>query len=219
MSTRKNIGIWIALAAAVALHVLVLLLPLTRSVPPESNDDRIELELIAFLPDPNRVMETAPEPAPLPPSTAQQNTAPQAAAPMPIQPPPAPVELEQDRLVTLMKRDSFDGTAIILSRQFITEESVADRLFGRPTTIDQTASRQEFHFPDRPDMLAMLYTPMQDLPFEYTPGLIHFAYAPGVRGDLQRFWDVITPEFGWRTNSGTEVRCVWVLVVVGCGWK
>ena len=68
-------------------------------------------------------------------------------------------------------------------------------------------------------MLTMLNRPMQDLPFEYTPGLVHFAYVPGVRGDLQRFWDVITPEFGWRTNNGTEVRCKLLLVVIGCGWK
>jgi hypothetical protein len=68
-------------------------------------------------------------------------------------------------------------------------------------------------------MIAMLDQPMQKVPFAYTPGLVKFAYAPGVKGDLQRFWDVITPEFGWRTKNGTEFRCVWVLIIGGCGWK
>ena len=216
MSNRKNAGIWTALAAALALHALLLLLPLTRSVAPRDDGQRIELELITFLPDPARAVENRPEDAPLPPAKVAQSAIPKAAEPAP---PPPPAEPEQDRSVTLVKRDPVDNTDIILSHQFITDESIADQLFGKPTTIDRTAGQREFHFPDRPDMLTMLYTPMQDLPFEYTPGLIHFAYAPGVRGDLQRFWDVITPEFGWRTNSGTEVRCVWVLVVVGCGWK
>ena len=109
------------------------------------------------------------------------------------------------------------NTDVILSRQYISEEPVIDRLFGRP--LEAPAPQVDFRIPQRTDMLTMLNRPMQDLPFEYTPGLVHFAYAPGVRGDLQRFWDVITPEFGWRTNNGTEVRCKLLLVVIGCGWK
>jgi len=65
----------------------------------------------------------------------------------------------------------------------------------------------------------MLEQPLPDMPFAYTPGLVNFDYDPGVKGDLQRFWDVITPEFGWRTNNGTEFKCVWVLVIAACGWK
>ena len=65
----------------------------------------------------------------------------------------------------------------------------------------------------------MLDQPMPDLPFAYTRGLVKFAYDPGLKGDLQRFWDVITPEFGWRTKNGTEFRCIWVLIIGGCGWK
>ena len=36
--------------------------------------------------------------------------------------------------------------------------------------------------------------------------------------DLQRFWDKLTPEFGWRTKNRTKVQCRWVLVIVACGW-
>lgn len=204
------------MAAAVLLHALVLLLPLTSPTPPSNNDERIELELITNLPDPFLVVETRPEP---PPPQVHDTIASQVAEPAPPAPLPAPLEVEPRQSVVLLKREPTDNTDIILSRQFITEKSAAERLFGKPFVIDQPVMFQEFHFPARPNMLAMLDTPMQDLPFEYTPGLVRFAYAPGVRGDLQRFWDVITPEFGWRTNNGTEFRCVWVLVIAGCAWK
>ena len=110
-------------------------------------------------------------------------------------------------------------TSTILARQFITEESATDQLFGKPLQQPGTELYKEFHYPLRPDLLTMLDKPIPDVPFDYTPGLVYFAYDPGVKGDLQRFWDVITPEFGWRTKYGTEVRCVLVLVLVGCGWK
>jgi hypothetical protein len=65
----------------------------------------------------------------------------------------------------------------------------------------------------------MLDQPLPDVPFAYTPDLVYFAYEPGVKGDLQRFWDIITPEFGWRTKYGTEVKCGLLLVIIACGWK
>ena len=107
----------------------------------------------------------------------------------------------------------------ILARQYISEESAADQLFGKLPVQDSTEIRKEFHYPTGPNMIAMLDQPMPDVPFAYTAGLINFAYDPGVKGDLQRFWDVITPEFGWRTKYGTEVKCIMILVIIGCGWK
>lgn len=110
-------------------------------------------------------------------------------------------------------------TSTILSRQFITEKSVADRIFGLPLEQRDPDEGRGFHFPHRQDMVSMLDQPLPNIPFEYSPGLIHFAYDPGLKGELQRFWDVITPEFGWTTKHGTEVKCIWVLVIGGCGWK
>lgn len=214
-STAQNNGIWAALAAALALHVLVLLLPMTHRAPPASGDKRIELDLIAFQPASPPLVAAVPEPVPVPQPRPPESTSPPVAAPEP----PIPAEVEQGQAVEVVTRDPSDSKDVILSRQFISEESAADQLFGKPPSHEQPPAPREFHFPHKPDMLTMLHAPMPDLPFEYTPGLVHFAYAPGVRGDLQRFWDVITPEFGWRTNSGTEVRCVWLLVIVGCGWK
>jgi hypothetical protein len=127
-----------------------------------------------------------------------------------------PLQPELDKMSEPEKRTL---TSTILARQFITEESASDRLFGRPLVQDSGELQKDFHYPLRPDLLEMLDQPVPDLPFAYTPGLVYFAYDPGVKGDLQRFWDVITPEFGWRTRYGTEFKCVLVLVIVGCGWK
>ena len=220
MRNRQNTGILKALAAALLLHTLVLLLPLTGPAPPVTDDaDAIEVELIAYLPAP-------PVAEPLPETVEEPDVPPESppdVADNIVQAPPEPprIEPEPTPLITesIVTQDPPDQTAVILSRQFITETSEADRLFGRPLVIEDPAARQGFRFPVRPNMLATLDKPMQDLPFAYTPGLVRFAYDPGVRGDLQRFWDVITPEFGWRTDNGTEFRCVLLLVIVGCGWK
>ena len=210
----RNPRTWAALAAALALHALLLALPLTFPSPPAPTGP-IELVLTTFLPAPETKAGPAAEPAP--PIEPPPEPAERLAEAKPQDLPVAPAEPEPRRPPNAHRR-SRANAGVILSRQYISEEPVIDRLFGRP--LETAAAPQvEFRIPQRADMLTLLDRPMQDLPFEYTPGLVHFAYAPGVRGDLQRFWDVITPEFGWRTNNGTEVRCVWLLVVAGCGWK
>lgn len=209
-----------ALTGALLLHALVLLLPLTRpALPPPDGGETIEVELVAFLSDPppvaDQVTEPVQKPQPIPESESLAQSSNELTPP---QPTPVPDEVVQDPVPALVQRETGNQKDIILSRQFITEEPVIDKLFGKPV-VEQAPPRKGFHLPARPNMLAMLDRPMQDLPFEYTPGLVHFAYAPGVKGDLQRFWDIITPEFGWRTDNGTEFRCVWLLVIAGCGWK
>lgn len=106
----------------------------------------------------------------------------------------------------------------ILSSQFIRQESAADKIFGPSYQADPQPVQKAFHFPQQANMITMLDRPIVDLPFQYTPGLIEFAYDPGLKGDVQRFWDKITPEFGWRTNYGTQIKCKWILVIAACGW-
>jgi hypothetical protein len=209
-------GIWLALVVALGLHSIILFLPISRQGPVvESSHPQIELQLTTYAPPipapqiPVQQAETVP-PLPEPaPEVSESLVEIQAAAVPPVlTPTPQSQQLEVERL-----------TNSILTRQFITEESVADQLFGKPLDPQGTEAQKEFHFPHRQDMLSMLDQPMPELPFAYTPGLVRFAYEPGVKGDLQRFWDVITPEFGWTTNNGTEFKCIWVLIVGGCGWK
>jgi len=223
--TGNKTGIWLALMAALCIHIIIVFLPVSRqltvSEPPGA---KLEVQLTTF---------TSPSEPPLPEVKPEPETEPESiknvAHVKPEQQPPRPQPpvmaiIPQtpgldNRLETMSELERRELTNSILSRQFITEESVTDEIFGRQVLQQPAEFQKEFHYPVRPGMIAMLDQPMQELPFAFTPGLIHFAYDPGAKGDLQRFWDVITPEFGWRTKYGTEVRCIWMLVIVGCGWK
>ena len=230
----KKSSIGLAIVIAFGFHALILILPLTGKTPaPENTSAQIEVQLTTFtVPSPPPPVEAAP-PEPIPEQEPVQEPIPEPVESIvetkpeieAVEPEPTPVmPLTQ---VTEMRRDVDSMTdtekrrltRTILSRQFITEESAADKIFGKPFEPISTASQEDFHYPSRPDLLDQLNRPMQKLPFAYTHDLVYFAYDPGAKGGLQRFWDVITPEFGWRTKYGTEVRCIWVLVIVGCGWK
>jgi len=224
--TGKKTSIWLALAVASAFHALILLVPVSRqTTPAEHSGVHIELQLTSFTPPETATPapELEPEillpfPEPEPESVKEvAETKPVTEQPTLIPAPPAR-ELKHD-LEDLSEQQRAHLTNNILSRQFITEESATDRLFGKQPRQNSLESRREFHYPERENLIAMLDQPMPEVPFAYTPGLIHFAYDPGFKGELQRFWDVITPEFGWITDNGTEFKCVWVLVIGGCGWK
>lgn len=219
-------GIWLALTVAIILHVIFLVLPVSRQIPVTQRVSApIELHLTVFSQIPSRQPETMAK-GPLPETvsesaaeTSDSHFEPQTepAAPLLLKAPPLP-DLQYTPEIP-DRQETARLTSIILSRQFIPEESVTDKLFGRQTWQYTPELQKDFHFPVRQNMIEMLDQPMPDLPFAYTPGLVRFAYEPGIKGDLQRFWDVITPEFGWRTNNGTEFRCIWLIVIAGCGWK
>jgi len=225
-NSRFNPAIWLALLIALGLHGLILLLPLSGQKPGNPPvSAQIELRLTKFEPPPvaEEIFLIEPEsPAPLPTPVAQDKPVPLVKTPSQVvaSTPPAttliPIERDLEQMTPVEKTQLTDT---ILSSQFITNEPAADQLFGPAIARYSVEPRTEFHYPKKASLVAMLNQPMQDLPFEYTPGLIHFAYAPGVKGDLQRFWDIITPEFGMITDHGTEIRCVWVLVIAACGWK
>jgi hypothetical protein len=230
--TGKKTGIWLALFVALVLHSIILLVPITRQMPPlDDVHEPIELQLTTFHPQPPAVQAPADEPDqphPVPASEAATELMPEPLQNIAeAQPDSDSLLLRTTHRMRVLDRDlekmseqqKSRLTNAILSRQFIAEESAADILFGRPYGHRTSELKTGFHYPARQNMIAMLDQPMSELPFEYTPGLIRFAYDPGIKGDLQRFWDVITPEFGWRTKNGTEFKCIWVLVIAGCGWK
>ena len=231
--TGKKAGIWLALCCALALHAIFLLLPLARQMPPDNKLlTTIELQLTSFSPQSPALPEPITKPEVPPPEPEPELISEQAVALPENETEVRPVMAETPQVktspVARNLRPDLDSmgepekkqlTNTILARQFFTEESAADQLFGKPLPQHNTEIRKEFHYPLRPDLIAMLDQPLPEVPFDYTPDLVYFAYDPGVKGDLQRFWDVITPEFGWRTKYGTEVKCIMVLVIIGCGWK
>lgn len=228
---RSHTAMWLALTVALLLHAVFILTPLIKQFkPPRSDSISIEFQ-VKRLPPPaapaesvEQKFESVPLPVQSPPqqpgkktSAKAENTPGNRVTPLPAealrQPEPSPgltPELNRQQLQKLSPQ--------ILSSQFIREKSTTGNIFGAPSHNDPQAVQKEFHFPHRPNMLTMLDKPAPGLPFGYTPGLIEFAYDPGVKGDMQRFWDKITPEFGWRTKYGTKVKCKWVLVVAACGW-
>jgi type IV secretory pathway VirB10-like protein len=217
--TGSRAGIWLALAVALGLHAIFLFLPVNRQAGDVGiTSSQIEVQLRTTLPPvPAPPPEQKPEtvlPAPEPITETKESLAVK----------PAEIAVSETTASPLTKEiepvlERVPLTSTILARQFITEPSAADRIFGKPLEKQDSENKKEFHYPIRQNMLSMLNQPMPELPFAYTPGLVRFSYEPGVKGDLQRFWDVITPEFGWRTKNGTEFKCIWILVIGGCGWK
>lgn len=222
----KKSGIWLAFLIALGLHAVILFLPVTQKTSfTEDNRAQIEVELIKViqqpqaLPEPVKIPEVAPaEVAPVMPPLERMVETKTEQPPTIPEPEITSQDLDRD-FDKLSHTEKKQLTNSVLSAQFITKESVTEQIFGKQFDLQIADPQKEFHFPARQSMIAMLDQPMPEVPFAYAPGLVRFAYAPGVKGDLQRFWDVITPEFGWRTNNGTEFKCVWVLVIAACGWK
>ena len=219
----KKTGIWLSLLIALGLHAIILFLPISRQMPvPADVAAKIELHLTTYSPPPRPQppLQSVPEPLleNIPEPAALVSNEPLATQRLQLKSTPQVRDLQHD-LENMSEQQKRYLTNSILTRQFISEESAADQLFGKPIAQYNFEPVKEFHYPYRQNMMTILDPPEPDLPFEYTPGLIRFAYEPGSRGDLQRFWDVITPEFGWRTKNGTEFKCVWVLIIAACGWK
>lgn len=224
---RPQTAIWLALAIAVLAHIILLLVLANRqSEQPVNRSATIEIQVQYeniqpyIEPPPETVLEpletTKPPPQPV------EKAVPKLAEQATLEPPPIPTPVPTQSIPAKDRPDNLKTpqqlSRAILGSQFITEASITNRIFGPEIPETNQTEAKEFHFPLRPNMISMLDKPMPELPFAYTEGLVYFAYEPGAKGDLQRFWDKITPEFGWRTNYGTEVKCVWVLVIAACGW-
>ena len=219
-------GIWLALLVALGLHTVILFVPVSKQTPNVADGgSQIEVQLVDIFkqtpdqPEPVKLPDVLPEPVNtvVEPLKRVVEAPVDTIAPMPIHETPA--EDKTSNFDDLTKTQKSQLANSILAAQFITEESVTAQLFGMQFNLEITDPQEGFHYPVRQSMVAMLDQPIPELPFAYSPGLVRFAYEPGVKGDLQRFWDVITPEFGWRTKNGTEFKCVWILVIGGCGWK
>jgi len=227
--TGERAGIWLAITVALLLHAIVLLLPIAKQrLPTQDHQRPVEIEL-ATLKSQKPAMtvpeaETGPrepvaaqQPEALPPANPPENiTAISPEIPAPTAPVVPVIDPGFDSMSETERKVL---TSTILARQYMTEESAVDHLFGKPLVRETSDFQKEFHYPLRPDLIEMLNQPLPDLPFEYTPGLVYFAYDPGLKGELQRFWDIITPEFGWRTKYGTEVKCALIVIIPGCVWK
>jgi hypothetical protein len=243
----KKTTIGLSVLLALSLHIGFLFIPLHLKIQQtQTTGVLVELQLAKRAPEstppaplvqpeetapaepetkPEPMAELTPEPLPeilreSPRQVAEfQAGTPQPKAEQNQETAATPIPTTRKNFVEMDETQRQSLTSSLLTRQFINDESVTEQLFGKSSALATTDHAAEFHYPARGNMITMLDQPMPNLPFAYQENLIYFAYDPGVKGDMQRFWDVITPEFGWRTKYGTEVKCIWVLVIAACGWK
>jgi hypothetical protein len=152
--TGKKTGIWLALIAALSIHVIIVFLPIGRQLTvSEPPDAQIEIQLTTF----------SSPPEPQPPEMEVEPPLPEIEpAPHPPRPQPpvmASIPKTEDlnaRLETIDQLERRKLTNSILTRQFITEESVTDKIFGRQVSQQRSEFQKEFHYPVRNIIISLL---------------------------------------------------------------
>lgn len=213
---------WLALLAHLAALWWLAGQPLPA--PPGSGRPAISVELV-----PGSAPPLPPAPVPADPRPAAE----------PLEPaPPAPQSAEP---IAASPADSSEpGPTVSLPPAGAPPEAGLDRSDPPPTAQDLLKRLRRYRVDDGPrltptgpeprrapselglanqtNMLAELDRRLPELPF--APGEMGLPfYSAGVRGDIARTFDRITPEFGFVTSFGLEVKCRYVLILVSCGWR
>ncbi len=214
---------WLLLAVLVHITVLWWLGKLPLPAPVRSS--ALEVQLLsprpAAPPEPQNpvappaqplpapVLETTPE---MPPATKAEAVTPPLPSPRPVQQPP---ETEPSSTVpTSVPAPSQPGAEELLSRISRYRLDGQSQLEAAPAAPLPTPV---LGLANQTNMLTSLARPLPELPFE--PGEMGLNFYPaGIRGDIARGFDKITPEFGFVTSFGLEIKCKYVLVIVSCGW-
>jgi len=198
VSTDRNRAFYRVLAGVVLLHTLLLFVQFTTA------------------PQKVETLEP-PSPASAIPEVALAESVSQTAPAVVAEPPdPDPVQPTSQVPATEIVKDIPALRTRILASPYLEEEPLAANLFSIRTESNGTES--VFHFRDRPTLDYVLNLSPEQLPFANGPRFEVASYTPGVVGDVQRFFDIVTLEKEWVTKNGTRVKCGWVLIFAGCGW-
>ncbi len=192
--------------AALLVHLLLAWWLMQLPVPrPEFRSIPVTLVPDIAVEDAPVIPKPAPTPRPVE-AEPQPPAAPDASPSKPAPPVPdvreRPMELpgpSATDLLSRMSRYRLDGE----SQLVLPPPQPRIRLLGEPPPGD---------------LLAELAPQLPELPFADTEMDVEF-YPMGVRGDVHRMVDAVTPEFGFKTKSGIEVRCRFLLVMLSCGWR
>ncbi len=198
----------VALGIGLALHALLLLIPLGQRDTPRPDDASVTVEL-RWLPPPLPVPPRRPLTAPVLenlPAPSLVPSVPEAVAE--AEPVTAPV-------VATPRRPPAATSAQLMAEPLLEDADDPARIFG-PGRSEPVVSLA-WQVPERQGLDELLATPLPELPFA-DPELVDFMYTPGILGDVHRGFDQITPEFGWTSNTGFKIRCRFVLVIIGCAW-
>jgi hypothetical protein len=190
-------------AAAVLLHLLMLLVPVIR--------------------------QTAEAPGPQPGISVRLVAQPAAEAPAPLpEPPPEPERIQPAEPIELADLPAPDPAPVAATppeKPPVTAYRILNELREKQEK-DPLASfvyadpqdRPDFAALDRPVLEEVLNQPSLQLPFRDTRIYLVDSYDPGFLGGVQKFFDDVTVPFGFTTKNNTRVQCAWILVLAGCAW-
>jgi hypothetical protein len=200
----NNRGLGVFLALAITVHLVFILVPLTKKISEPLTEHRsVKIRLLS------------------PPQVVEQ---PQATEPLvewkePETPrleelPPAPVTEHQLSVQEIVQQPPPTSTRV-LSSQFDYENAVQESLFG---SVEMKKDSPDFYIRQQTSLEMVLNQPSLQLPFADTRIYLVENYDDGILGRIDKFWDTVSVPFGFTTKNNTRVQCVWVLVFAGCGW-
>lgn len=200
----RGAGLFFALALAVAVHVALIIVPLTKKMPPGIQELRsLEVRLVSSVKVSQEIRPVKQSPKRREPEVPALEELP--ALPKMVAPP----------VQEVAQQPSSPSTKRILSSQFDYERLIQQPLFGPK---EQKADEPDFYPRKRASLETVLNQPSLQLPFEDTRIYLVDFYQGGIIGGMERFWDTVSVPFGFTTRNNTRVQCVWVLVIAGCGW-
>lgn len=214
--SRPLLNRWLAVAVLSHIALLVWLVGVELTAPRMAPKLSLRLERspAPMPPAPAQVRDVRPEDSapPVTPSQPPAQPVPAVIEPRPIpadvSPPGVPAEAESadvpqpesHAILSRLSRYRLDGQSKL---------EVPPQTATRPRRLGELPAVDYFPRFHRPPPL---------LPFAERPLELNF-YPPGMHGQLVRTMDRLTPEFGFTTSFGLEIRCVYVLVAVSCGWR
>ena len=212
-AARHNRPLMVFLLMAIALHLLMLLVPVAREVVrrvAETDFVRVELRRPPSIPATPQKRIPRPEPLESIPEPVKTPVEPTVVAeakdvePNKIE----PADVEEKPTSTITSRE-------IIARQFLMESANRQAYIQ---AIDDSREMPDYFTAEKTTLEDALNQPVLHLPFRDTRIYEVAYYENGVGGAMDRFWDTVTVPFGFTTKNNTRIQCAWVLIFAGCSW-
>ncbi len=221
----EKIRFAVALCIGLAVHALLLLIPLTAD--PDNPAGHTVTVTLDHTPPPRPVpqrrappdtplaaLPAPPDPADIPPVPDDTPPPVLAEAPVAPEPPPPARPMPVTPAAPSTARPALSATRL-MAEPLLEDGPTPLELFG--PSREAPAPTLAYTVPERRGLDEMLETPLPELPFT-DPELIDFMYAGDITGEAHRLFDKATPVFGWTSKTGFKIRCRFVLIAIGCGW-
>ncbi len=203
----------LALSAALAVHAMLLLIPLVRQTPVAPAEPKsVKVSLTSAVAQP--AVHDPPPPqvdATLEPETQAPPEKPQLAVPQPIESLAEERPASDASLAETMDKKKGSQTRIIGYSSLLAKLNSMEDIESKKVTTG-------FQYPVRQNMDTMLNPAPTKFPFA-APQLVIASYDSGVLGGMQRMRDAVIFKAGWTTKNGARMECATLLIIpIGCGW-